>query len=375
MGRTNLNSSNDSLGHMKNFINASIIEKLPEKHFRKITEEVLHNLLNGQCTGIYGIPGYGMDYFAKQIALLLEKKFPQIRTILLNPELDNNKIKVLYKELSLFLKTTKIDEISVSHYLENNKIIVILSEVYHWKHKDLFKFLSAVRELNQQNFTVLTVADYTLYKYTNKYLETANNLFTPLRKIHNFDLSGVKRIIKINNEEYKWNTPLNLARKILFLSGGNPALVYCVCMAMYYEGEKILDHPEKLVKYQPLNFRLSEIAKLITILTVEEQIHLGILNNNGTVFSELLSTYIKEIEFEGMDKLFPDLTKTERKILTIFVQNKGKVIDKDQLSIILGQRADTYSEWAIYKAVARVRDKIENRYVIKTLKGRGWRME
>ncbi|MDD3647303.1 MAG: winged helix-turn-helix domain-containing protein [Candidatus Dojkabacteria bacterium] len=360
---------------MKTFINASIIEKLPEKHFGKITEEVLHNLLNGQCTGIYGIPGYGMDYFAKQISLLIENNYPKVKTILLNPELDNDKVKVLSKELAVFLKSTKIDEISISKYLKNNKIVIILSEIYNWRHKSLFKFLSAVRELNQQSFTVLTVADYSLFKNTNKYLEIANNLFTPLRQIRNFDLSGVKRIIKINNEEYRWNTPLSLSRKILFLSGGNPALVYCICMAMYYEGEKILDHPEKLAKYQPLNFRLSEIARLITILTIEEQIQLGILNNNGTLFSELLSTYFKEIEFEGMDKLFPDLTKTERKILTIFVQNKGKIVDKDQLSIVLGQKANTYSEWAIYKAVARVREKTKDRYIIKTLKGRGWRME
>lgn len=360
---------------MRPFLNASIIEKLPEDHFGSITREVLDNLLAGQCPGVYGIPGFGMDYFAKQIALLINKKYPKIQTILLNLELENNKVKVLEQEFTKILGSTNIDEINIRKYLENNKIVVILSEVYRPNHKKLFTFLSAIRELNQQNFTVLTVADYTLFKHTDKYLKYATNLFTPLRRIPNFDMEGVKRIIKMNNTEYKWNTPLNFAKKILFLSGGNPALVYSICMAMYYEGELFLDHTKKLVKYQPLNFRLSEIAELIPKLTIEEQIQIGILNNNGTLFSELLIEYLKTNELEGLDKLFPDLTKTDRKILTLFIQNLGQIISKDQLSLILDQTADTYSEWAIYKAVARVRDKIRDKYTIKTLKGRGWRME
>jgi CRISPR/Cas system-associated endoribonuclease Cas2 len=316
-----------------------------------------------------------MDYFAKHIALLIGKKFPRIQTILLNLELDNNKVSVLKKELCKIVETDKIDEITISKYLENNKVIVILSELYRPNFKKLFKFVSALRELNQQKFVVLSVANYTLFKYTDKYLKYGKNLFTPLKKINNFDLDGIKRIIKINNSEYKWNIPLNLTKRILFLSGGNPALVYSICMAIHYEGEKILNHLPKLVKYQPLNFRLSEIADLFTKLNIEEQIKIGVLNNNGTIFSELLVEYLKNNEIEGLDKIFPDLSKTDRKILTLFIRNLGIIINKDQLCLILGQTADTYSEWAIYKAVARVRDKIKDKYNIKTLKGRGWRME
>ncbi|MBN2015784.1 helix-turn-helix domain-containing protein [Candidatus Dojkabacteria bacterium] len=360
---------------MNQFINSSIIQQLPKDHFGSVTQEVLGLLSSGQCAGIYGIPGYGMDYFAKHIALLLNTKYPEIELVFLNLELENNKIDILEKEFSRITGQGKINEITMAKYLESNKLVVILSEVYSPNYKRLFRFLSAIRELNQQNFTVLTVANYTIFKHADKYLQNGNNLFTPLRKIDNFGLEGVKRIIKINNDEYKWNIPLDLTKKILFLSGGNPALVYSICMAIYYEGEKILDHTRKLVKYQPLNFRLAEIAELITKLTIEEQIQIGVLNNNGTIFSELLVEYLKNNEIEGLDKLFPDLTKTDRKILTLFIRNPGIIIDKDQLSLILDQTADTYSEWAIYKAVARVRDKIRDRYTIRTLKGRGWRME
>lgn len=360
---------------MQKFIDASIIEKFPEYHFGSITQEVITNLLNGQCCGIYGTPGYGMNFFAKHIAFLIAKKYPKVKIILLNLELENDKVKVLEKELSKVLDEKQVNEINLAEYLQDHKIIVILGEVHHPRHRKLFKFLDALYSISRTNFTVLTVANYTLFKYTEKYLKNAPSIFTPLKKIPNFDLEGVKRIIKINNEEYNWNIPQKMARKILFLSGGNPALVKYICMALYEEGEKLLDRPKKLTKIQPLRHRLADIAALIPKLSIEEQIQLGILNNNGTIFSELLVEYLKENELDGLDKLFPDLTKTDRKILTLFIQNLEQIIDKDQLSLILDQTADTYSEWAIYKAVARVRDKIKDRYTIKTLKGRGWRME
>lgn len=356
------------------FINLSVIEKLPEDHFGLLTQEVLELITNGLCCGIYGIPGYGMDFFAKHTALQINKKLPKIQTIILNLELDNDKKEVLNKELSRIINSKKIDEIILNNYLSNNKIVIILSEVYNPKHIRLFKYLKAIRGINPTNFTTLTVANYTLFKNTDKYLQYGN-IFCPLKRIPNFDLDGVKRIIRINNNEYNWNIPLGLSRRILFLSGGNPALVKFICMAIYEEGKEILNYPKKLAKIQPLNHRLSDIADLITKLSVEEQIKIGILNNNGTLFSGLLVTFLKINELEGLDKLFPNLTKTDRKVLTLFIQNSGKIIDKDQLSLILDQTADTYSEWAIYKAVARVRDKIEDRYKITTLKGRGWRLE
>lgn len=360
---------------MKKFINASIIEKLPPDHFGKATEEIINLMLTGHSPGVYGIPGYGMNYFAKHLLLQIEKKYPKIQSILLNLSFESNKIKILKNQLSIIINNKTVNEITMAKYLKKHKIMIVLTEVHSPNHPKLYNFLCALKELHQRNFTVLSVADYTLFKDTELYLENGRYLFTPLIKIDNFDLQGVRRIISLNNKEYNWNIPLDLTNKIFFLSGGNPALIYSLCMAIYYEGPRILKHTKKLLRHQPLNYRLSEIAKLIPKLTIEQQVDLGIINPNGTLFAELVSEYLKVNELEGLDKLFPDLTKTDRKILTLFIQNIDKVIDKDQLSLVLDQTADTYSEWAIYKAVARVRDKIKDRYTIKTLKGQGWRME
>ncbi|MBU0975301.1 MAG: helix-turn-helix domain-containing protein [Patescibacteria group bacterium] len=350
-------------------------KKFPDDHFGTITKDIIRNLEKGQSIGVFGIPGYGQAFFAEQISHLLTNKYPDIHILKLNLELESNKIAAVEKKILEITKAKNFDEIELIKFLEQKKLIVILSEVNSPKHRKLFKFLNSIRWSNKENFAVLTVANYTLYTQQNDYIDSGKDIFFKIRRIGNFDLRGVKRIIRINNKEYNWEIPESNARKILFLSGGNPALVKAICFAMDEEGKAILDHPEKLINTQPLNFRLTNIARLITQLSIDQQIHLGIINNNGTIFSELLALYTKVNEIEYLDKILPDLTKTDRQILSVFIQNQGKVIDKDQLSLILDQTADTYSEWAIYKAVARVRDKVKDRYTIKTLKGRGWRME
>jgi hypothetical protein len=353
---------------------SSIIKKLPENHFGNMTTEVINQLLNGQCSVLYGIPGSGVDYLTKQIHYLINKNKPKVNVIFFNLNLETEKIKTLKNEISALIGKKGFNEKNLVEYLQNNKIVIILHDVYSPKYPEFYKFINALRNLNKDNFTILVGGNYTLYKETNKYLQHGCDIFHPLVKIPPFDLEGVKRIIKINNEQLGWNVSPKFARKILFLSGGNAALVKYISKEIESNGPKILEHKTKLAKSQPLNHRLSQIAKLIPKLSIEEQIQLGIVNNNGTLFADLLVEFLKNNEIESLDRLFPDLTKTDRRILTLFIRNQGKIIDKDQLSLILDQTADTYSEWAIYKAVARVRDKIKDRYTIKTLKGRGWRM-
>jgi len=360
---------------MGKYYKSTIIKRLSKDHFGSVSNEIIQLLAKGQCSAVYGIPGYGMDYFAKHIQLLINKNYPKINVIFLNLQFNNHKIPLLKKEFSKLTNTKKIDEITLSKFLNKNKIMVILGEVYKAKYRKLFKYLKAIRSLNPTNFTVLTVANYTLFKYPKRYMKYGGDIFFTLKLIPNFDLEGVKRIMRINNEEYNWRTPLNLSKKILFLSGGNPGLVKNTCQAIYDEGIEILSHPEKLIKHHALHYRIAEIAELATKLNTDEQIKLGILNNNGTIFASLISEYLKNNVIDGLDNLFPNLTKTDRRIFTLFIRNKNKIIDKDQLSIVLDQTADTYSQWAIYKAIARVRDKIKDRYKIKTLRGRGWIME
>ena len=359
----------------KNQPNVSIISRLPEDHFGTLTSQVLNHLTHGQSCVVYSLPGGGVDYFSKQIQLLIHQKYPKVNTITLSMEMENDKISVIKKEISKLAKNKIQDEIDIKKYLENKKLIIIINDVASLKYKKFYKYLNALRRINKDNLTTLSTGYTSLYLKSNEFLKRAYHVFHPMYRIANFDYEGVKQIIKINNDHYGWEVPLSLSKKILFLSGGLPSLVKHISYEVEKKGKKILKMKKKLMKTQPINYRLTQIANLIPKLSLEDQFHLGIINNNGTLFADLLKEYLKTNEIENLDKLFPNLTKTDRRILSLFVRNMNTIIDKDQLSIVLDQTADTYSQWAIYKAVARVRDKIKDRYKIKTLRGRGWIME
>lgn len=352
-----------------------IIKKLPEDHFGEITHEVISYLTNGKCIGVYGLPGYGMDFFARQIKYLVKKNNPETAVIHLNLQFENNKVQVLQRRFSWLINKPEIDEMDIAEYLKNRKVLVILGETHSYKYPKLFRQLYTLHSTNQKNFTILTIANYTLYKHKLKYMENGKLIFSSTELIKNFDKSGVRRIVRINNEEHNWGIPLEMTEKIYELTGGNPALVRALSVAIYEEGEQILDYPQKIIRQQPLNFRLTELANLIPVLSIDEQIHLGLLNENGKIFCKLLEDHLKNEKSEKT-YLFSQLTDSEEKLFQVFLDNPGKIINKDQISLILNQTVDSYSEWAIYKAVQRLRNKIEKEgYKISTLKGKGWLLE
>ena len=48
-----------------------------------------------------------------------------------------------------------------------------------------------------------------------------------------------------------------------------------------------------------------------------------------------------------------------RKILTRLVENKGVIVTPDDISIVLGMTEETFSLYAVSKAIQRVRDELE----------------
>ena len=102
---------------------------------------------------------------------------------------------------------------------------------------------------------------------------------------------------------------------------------------------------------------------------------INIVNQQGEVFSPLVKKYLEVYESTHIRKIFPNLTKKERKILTYFLANKGKVLNKDKLSFLIGMKANNFSLWTIYKSISRLRTKIKQHYRITNIKGIGYQLK
>ncbi len=343
---------------MRQEINHSLIKKLKQDHFGQVFSDVLETLVSSGCCGVYGLPGYGMEFFAKQVVYIIQQKYKEFGTLLINADLDNS-----YDHL---------EKMNLEAYLQKNKLILVLGEVLTPEHYNLFKYINYLKWTARDNLSVLTVSNYTLYSDYEKYFDYASELFVKKYHVKPFDIDGTEKIIQLNNEEYNWHTPMKLSRIIHEYSGGNPAITKYICMACYEEGIELIDFPELLIKLQPLRKRIKDISRLIPVLDIEQQQHLNIFSPNGELFSKLLKYYLTEESAEFEPLVHTKLSKTEQKLMNHLKYFPNKIITKDQISIILGQSLDSYSEWAIYKTMERIKRKLNGILCIENVHGKGW---
>ena len=90
---------------------------------------------------------------------------------------------------------------------------------------------------------------------------------------------------------------------------------------------------------------------------------------NGHILDETLTLLRKRYT---LGVLYPILTKTDREILSVFVQNPNIPVGKEQVGLHLGQEINGDADWAIYKSVERMKKKLKGKINIKTVKGKGW---
>src|SRR3989344_3775068 len=116
-----------------------LVEQLPEDHFGKVVLDVINALTKGRNCSVYGIPGYGMEFFAKQVGILLIRTNPELKVVLLNSSDDFfSKKKDIIEYLASYFFIEKPSYEKINHFLNKNKVVIIVGEVLTSEHKDLF---------------------------------------------------------------------------------------------------------------------------------------------------------------------------------------------------------------------------------------------
>jgi len=342
----------------------AFIKKLPQNLFLNLSEELLPALMSGKNIGIYGIPGYGMNILADQIEDVLQKQ-PKIICQRYNSQTDTKFPKV--RSNSLQKNGNKVHN--------SKKHVLILNQVRNPRRKFFKNDFKELRKTFPSNTSILVIGNHSLLYQREEY--SANNLYTHLLKNQPFNLRNVQRIVRIFNEQYNWKISEKLAKEIFFLTGGNYNLLKSVCQIAHEYSEEIISNQKALLSIYPLKYHISRIANILPQLDLDQLLEIGIIHHNGTIFSPLVAKFLKKFELPYISNLFPNLTETDRKVLSIFVQNSNTIISKDHIALFLDQSAGIASKWGIYKAVERMKDKIKDNpnISIKTVKGQGWKME
>lgn len=335
-----------------------LIQNLPTDHFGNIPSKIISTSSNSHSSVVSGIPGYGMEYLTKYLKHTLESM--SVQTLLINcsfPIPIEKQIKKLYKRI------------------DGKKTVIILSEILKPIEQRQLKFLIDLAWEFDHALSFISISDHTILANQDHFFATDNNIFVNNHYITPFSLDKTKWIIESNNNEYNWEIPISYTEKIHKLSGGNPALTKYICMVLYEEGQDLIDHPKTLMQHQPLKSRLQDITRAVLSLRIEQMHKIGLLNDNHNIFSTLVKASLSETKNDPLVGHLTDLSNTEKRILLGLLSNRGRITTKEQISIYQLQNSEEYSEWALYKAIERLRRKVIGVYEIKTVRGKGWMIE
>lgn len=347
----------------------SFIEKLPLNFFNLDILTRAQELTHGKNIYITGLPGFGTDTLAKQLSLLIKRSFPAVSQIFVDLEIEKSPQEMLQRQLRQFTGKRKFDKQELALFLAEHNIVIILTNFLPDIHQEILEFITEVTEKNNRNLGIALIGQYFKNgKNTGILKEAISNTYItqPL------SIDQIRKYLQSLSAEYGWNINPELARKILFLTGGNYELTKNVCDILRQKGDQSLQNIDFLLQNVIVRDICAKLVNVVTRLSLDEQLQLGLINNNGSLFSKLFFVYLGEYQIPWGDFIFPELTDTDRKILSLFIQSRGKVISKEKIGIILERTADHDAEWAIYKAVERMKKKVKNKYPIQMKKGEGW---
>ena len=355
-----------------------IIEKLPLDHFGKLVSQVKIDLIQGQPVCITGMPGIGLNYFLKKMEIILNDNGEKV-VFLQTPLYPNNFKQIIKKVLKkeLRLETDNDFFLALKKRLESQKVFFILSSLDSLilKQPTTIRFLLQLRNLNPSSFLFLTSAGPSLLTDYDRFLKLGEDLFYNVKIIPLFDLKGTKKILKNNKKNLGLSYPETTYSKIYELSKGNAAITKHLGLAVDKFSPEILKNKKTLIQFPSLRVKVDEIAQTMLKEPLKTLKKINIVNQQGEVFSPLVKKYLEVYESTHIRKIFPNLTKKERKILTYFLANKGKVLNKDKLSFLIGMKANNFSLWTIYKSISRLRTKIKQHYRITNIKGIGYQLK
>ncbi len=338
--------------------------------------KTIEALVNGESVCIYCMPGAGKIYFLKQAQKILGE-FEEIKVFFFEGQVYTSGLyksikQTLIRELRFQQETDFFQQLE--KFLQEKKIVIILGhvEIVFAKQKKALEFLFKLRDFYPTRLSVLSSCDHSVIRDFPQYSNLGGTLFSNLIKIPPFDLAGTKRILEVNHKVLGYQFSSSAIKKIHRLSGGNPSLIKHLEKCVDELGEQVLTKQKILTVYPSLRIKLNDINEVILSETKEVLIQIGIINEKGKLFSPLTAEYLKKYELESIEEIVPGLTPQEKKILTFFLKNKGKIVTKDRIFMLMELSEENYSLWAIYKAISRLKNKIEGKYQLRALKNRGY---
>ncbi|MCA9381778.1 helix-turn-helix domain-containing protein [Candidatus Dojkabacteria bacterium] len=220
---------------------------------------------------------------------------------------------------------------------------------------------------------VLAFANHEGIVSPNKYSAKSTPFFSKKYNLTPFSMEELIRMIEISSDYYNWDINPNEYDTLYKLSGGNPRLVKHICINNVEQGIKYSDL-ETNINDATNNYELAYLAELYVKYDKANLTKLGITDNEGKIKSLLFVEYLKTLNSDFIEKLFPHLSDLEIKVLSILFLNLNQIVRIEKIGDIIYPDPDDYSLWAIYKLISRLKPKVKSQFIIDNVKGKGYIM-
>lgn len=348
-----------------------IFELIPYDHFGETQLKIMRDLRNGESCLIYGMNGSGVQYFLR----LTEKRLLAMSKHVLffrGSLIQNDAVAVISNEIVRLAKKENLND-ALNTFKPENKLYIFIDKFQQIKNtEELLNFLGTIRKTNPHNVVNVIGTDQSYLGELANYFKKNDSAISAVYRLIPFDIVGVRKMITINNQFFNWQIPIDYAEKLLKLSGGNPRLVKYISKVLMEEGLNQIDDKELLANHTLLEPKLTKFIEILFQFDISDLKTLNIINEKGELFSELVKYKVENYEIPNLEELFPELTNRERKVFSYLFINKGRLVSTQKMDFIFNLIDDSYSLWASYKAINRLKKKLEGRFELKNVKGRGY---
>ncbi len=352
----------------------SIFDLFPKNHFGESFEKVLDNAIKGESVAIYGMCGIGMQYAFQFIEKILREEYNFKYIIKIKGGmLGSNPLISIEKRIKEEFKIKSVE--SFIRSMSDQKIFILIDglEKYTIEQKvHLLDYLDTLRKVSPGIVVNIVGLDMLMVTQEKDLLRKHSATFSSIYRLDLFDLEGTRRIIQANNKVYEWNIAQDNIPKIYNLSGGNPRLIKYISKTVFEYGSDLLNDVERIIKTELLSYKLETFVNIIFKLDLEDLKFLGIIDTDNNLFSPILDVAVSNYQIPNVDLIGKNLSKREGQIVSLLYFNKNRVVKREKIDYILQLNDQNYSLWASYKALNRLRKKLNKNFELKTIRDVGY---
>jgi len=368
---------------------------LPDPYRLSLADLALDSLIKGKPLALIGMGGNGKSYIYNLLQSSLGTKIKNNSAFVYLSGINGdekgtfNALKMSLEVVGMKIRSKTISD-TLNEIVQNikpkNRFSFVINGGYNEELNE--EFLQGISRLTYQTqrrvnyIFFLNVSNLNKRSFQNRVIK--NLIMSHIIPILPLNYDNSKDVLYNNEEKYGVEIKNNdVKEKIISLSGGHPGLL----KAIYLQAKDIagwsepdygdiqlstrsmdilneLDGEKKEILVNPkLNKNDPAKSELYGFLTFY-----GYLNQNGEVFSPILTEYLKreynkDVSTSIMqENILISLTKQQREAMQMFFENRGRIVRREELAEFLwGDTAhEDYSDWALDQFIHTLRNKIKS---------------